>query len=237
MVLDDLRHAPVASIPVTSARGLIEHADELLRYYQCFRVEAWEREVATSLYFSAGTDQRMLYLEWTHCVLFPVKDAYRWIDRPDPTGPTLRALHQVAVLPTSAPARVRSVVHRLRRIHSREGEFVPDRYGSWASIRELGSEAVTQYYFQDLDVLRYIQVVEQTLFRAISDFLDERGYSVVDVLDVAKANISRNRITIQGGNFANAAIGIGRTSQTAGKDRPARGNQTSGATTTRAGSR
>jgi len=57
-----------------------------------------------------------------------------------------------------------------------------------------------------------VQVVEQTLFRAVSDFLVERGYSVVDVLDVAKAGIS-NSITIKGGDFSNAAIGIGRTSQ------------------------
>jgi hypothetical protein len=211
-ILADLRAAPAEFIPVAAARQLIEHSEELLRYYQCFRVEAWDSEVTTSLFFSAGTDQKMLYLEWVHCVLYPVKDAYRWIDRPDPAGPVLRGLLHAAALPASLSARLQTVLHRFHRLPWREGEFLPDRYGSWATLRELGSERITQYYFQDLDVHRYVQVVEQTLFRAVSDFLVERGYSVVDVLDVAKAGIS-NSITIKGGDFSNAAIGIGRTSQ------------------------
>ncbi|SHN76872.1 hypothetical protein SAMN05660350_02452, partial [Geodermatophilus obscurus] len=120
--------------------------------------------------------------------------------------------------PTSILARLRSVVHRLPRIRERDGQFIPDRYGCWASIRELGSEPATQYYFQDLDVLRYIQVVEQTIFRGVGDFLSDRGYSIADVLDVAKDTI--NSVTINGGNFSNTAIGIGRIRQTGGTDRP-----------------
>jgi len=227
-ILGDLRSTPVEFVPVTMARGLIEHSQEPMRYYQCFRVEAWDSEVTTSLFFSAGTDRTMLYLEWVHCLLYPVKARYRWMDRPDPTGPVLRGLLQAAVLPASIMARLRVLGHRFRRLPRHDGEFLPDRYGSWATIRELGSEQATEFYFQDLDAHRYVQVVEQTLFRAVSDFLAERGYSVVDVLDVAKAGIT-NSITIKGGDFSNAAIGIGRTSQgdRAGRRRDAKGREAS----------
>jgi hypothetical protein len=41
-----------------------------------------------------------------------------------------------------------------------------------------------------------MQLVEQTLFRAIRQFLEQRGYSIADALDVARAKIT-NAITIQ----------------------------------------
>jgi hypothetical protein len=88
----------------------------------------------------------------------------------------------------------------------------PARYGSGASLRELAADIGWHNYFQESDIIRYIRLVEQSIFRAVGDFLAERGYSVVDVLDLARTKIS-NSITISGGTFTGTAVGIGTTTQ------------------------
>ncbi|MGH3721980.1 MAG: hypothetical protein ACRDRI_24675, partial [Pseudonocardiaceae bacterium] len=62
-VLPDPSHPPLAHLPLGAARALAENPLEWARYYNCFRVEAWDRDLTTSCYLHIGTDQRMLYLE------------------------------------------------------------------------------------------------------------------------------------------------------------------------------
>ena len=78
--LKGLDHPPARHVSLRAARSLAEHPLEWARYYSCFRVESWNRDLATTCYLYAGTDQQMLYLELTHCILPPISPGFQDID-------------------------------------------------------------------------------------------------------------------------------------------------------------
>lgn len=205
-VLPDLSRPPLAHLPLDAARTLAENPLEWARYYHCFRVESWDRDLTTSCYLHVGTDQCMLYLEWTYCILFPVQERYRSIDRPaEPASATFgRSLAELITLPASVPARLRSVFRRKNVLPQRAGELVPDRYGAAKSIRELAADTQAQTYFQDADTERYVNIMDRTLVRAVGKFLEERGYSVVEFTRMADPVI--NNYNVQG-NVTNSILG------------------------------
>ncbi|MGH3905244.1 MAG: hypothetical protein ACRDTE_13795 [Pseudonocardiaceae bacterium] len=187
-VLPDLSHPPVTQLPLAAARALAENPLEWARYYSCFRVESWDRDLVTSCYLHLGTDQRMLYLEWTYCVLLPVSERYRSIDRVREWRPFVGSLVEWVVLPVSLFQRFRSAFRRHVPLSQRPGELVPDRYGSAQSLREIAADVDAQTYFQDADIERYVNVLDSALVRAVGQYLEERGYSVVEFTRMAVGN-------------------------------------------------
>ena len=181
-VLPDLGRPPISQMDVASARRIADQPLEWARYYQCFRVEAWDRDLTTSCYFHAGTDQRMLFLEWTFCALPPIKAAYRDIDQVgDPVLAALGStLLRLVTLPATVPARIRLLLHRFRRIEQRDHEIVADRYGADQSLREMAAADRVQTYFQDIDIRRYVKILDKALVRAVGQYLQANGYSVVE---------------------------------------------------------
>jgi hypothetical protein len=215
VVLPDLQRPPVDSLPFAAARRLADEPQEAARYYRCYRVESWDQDLATSSYFTAGSDQRTLYLEWTHSVLNPIRTEYRAIDRHPDIGPGRRAFEGFVTFPLSVPLRLVGLFRGFRPVPHGVDEIEPTRYGAGPNLRELAASRDPQVFFQEADAVRYIQVVEQAFFTAVGTFLKERHYSVADVLGAAKEKIS-NTITIQDGTFVNSAVGIGRVRHTAG---------------------
>lgn len=213
-VLGDLHRPPAAHIPVAAARRVADTPQEWARYYQCFRIEAWDRDLTTSCYLHAGTDQRMLFLEWTFCVLPPIQEGYREIDRlRDPVlTPLKRSLMELVVLPATVIRRYRSVFHRFRPLVQRDGEVVPDRYGAGKSLRELAAARDVQTYFQDVDAERYVKVLNAALVRAVGKYLEDHGYSVVEFMKVADPVVNQIN-NVSGGTFFGSAVGFGNTTQ------------------------
>lgn len=207
-VLSDLHRPPAAHLPIAAARCLADTPQEWARYYQCFRIEAWERDLTTSCYLHAGTDQRMLFLEWTFCVLPPIQERYREIDRlQDPIlAPLKRSLMELVVLPATVIRRCRSVFHRFKPLIQRDGEVVPDRYGAGKSLRELAAAREVQTYFQDVDVERYVKILDVALFRSVGQYLEDHGYSVVGFMKMADPTV--NQLNISGGNFHGSPVGF-----------------------------
>ncbi|MDQ3763722.1 MAG: hypothetical protein M3460_19535 [Actinomycetota bacterium] len=210
-VLADLNRPPAAYMPAAAARHLADTPHEWARYYQCFRIEAWERDLTTSCYLHAGTDQRMLFLEWTFCVLPPIRSIYRAIDRVQhPFLDPLRcSLMEWVTLPATVLRRFRSVFHRFKPLAQRDGEVVPDRYGAGKSLRELAAGVDVQTYFQDVDAERYVKILDAALFRAVGEYLEDHGYSVVEFMKMADPVINQ----INSGNFFGSAVGFGSTVQ------------------------
>jgi hypothetical protein len=210
---------PTLGLPYLTAQQLAEWPREWARYYRCYRVESWNRELATSCYFTAGVDRKMLYLEWTHCVLRPVEQRFRNIDRVVRfgRGPMARSLVEMLLLPTSVIHRFRTAVHTFRPTIQRTGEVVPDRYGAGANVRELAADDDMQAYFQDTDEIRYVKIIDHALVRGIGDFLEQRGYSVVE-FQRAAATITNNiagdvnNIDINNSDIKNSNIRAGNDS-------------------------
>ncbi len=188
-VLPDLSRPPLAHLPLGAARHLAENPLEWARYYSCFRVESWDRDLTTSCYLQIGTDQRMLYLEWTYCTLFPVDEKYRIIDHfPESAWRNLgRSILELVVLPASVSRRFRSVLPRNTALVQRPGDVIPARYGAGQSLRELAADTNAQNYFQDTDTERYINIMDGALFRAVGRYLEKQGYSVVEFMRQAES--------------------------------------------------
>ncbi|MGH3569700.1 MAG: hypothetical protein ACRDRH_27545 [Pseudonocardia sp.] len=207
-VLWDVHQPPATQMDVWAARVLADNPQEWARYYQCFRVEAWDRDLTTSCFLHAGTDQSMLFLEWTFCALLPIRASYRDIDRyKSPIGtPLVNTLLQQVVLPATTIRRLRSVFHRFKPIVQRQGEVVPDRYGAGKSLRELAAADDVQTYFQEVDVVRYVKILDAALIRAVGDYLQKQGYSVVEFQRQARAATYDLRgANVQGTTFGKGA--------------------------------
>ncbi|WP_344421329.1 hypothetical protein [Pseudonocardia ailaonensis] len=211
-ILPNDRRPPVRHIPLETARDLADRPQEAARYYRCYRVESWDRELTTSSYFTAGTDSRTLYVEWTHCVLPPLREQFRSIDRHTDNGPFTTFLETLNALPLTVPVRVVGVFRTLEPLPHDPDAIEPARYGAGRSLRELAAAQRPGVFFQEADAVRYMTILEQAFFAAVQSFLESRHYSVDDVLGAAKAKIS-NSITIQNGTFHNSAIGIGSVRQ------------------------
>lgn len=208
-ILLSLDDAPAAVLPRSLARTLCDEPEEWARYYRSFRVEAWDRDLVSSCHFYAGTDQGMLYLEWSHRVVLPVREGYRVADRPPRSWlrAVARAYADHLVLPLSLPRRARSAFGLLRPPKERRGEVDPERYGCRHSLRELASGDDTRSYFQRSDVVRYNRIIDHALVRAVGEFLEERGFSVVEFMRAAEATITNN-LVISGSQLVNSPITV-----------------------------
>ena len=229
-VLTDLRHPPLGHLPSQVAQQLADAPQELARYYQRYGVEAWDRDLNVTCYLAAGTDNHTLYVEWTHCVLFPIAQRYRSIDEADEVGPLPRALLQAVAFPATLLTRLGTVAHRFRPIRERRGVVSPARYGAGHSVREIAADSSPRSYFQDADALRYMEVLEQGLFRAVGEFLQERGYEIRDVLDIAKETVKQSVVTnnIHNSVLNHTAVGGRDASSGAGSTGPSAGRGSGG---------
>ncbi|MEV5298396.1 hypothetical protein [Amycolatopsis methanolica] len=79
--LRGLDRAPERYLPPGEVAALRRQPREWARYYLCFQVETWDRDLVMSSYLHAAVDASTLYLEWTPCVLPPVRDRYRAVDK------------------------------------------------------------------------------------------------------------------------------------------------------------
>jgi hypothetical protein len=219
-LLPNLDFPPAQWLPPDRTARLADHPDETARLYHCYRVESWDRDLTVSCLFSATTDRRTLYLEWTHCVLPPIRESYREIDHVDDEGPLRRTVRSAVLLPATAPGRLVRLVRRLVATHRRPGEVDPDLYGAAESLRELAAEPRLPEYFQRSDAELYIQVLQQAVLRGVTEFLKAKGYSVETVDEVAHTTITNN---VYGRDFTGANIGNAHNTQHNHGGRPGEG--------------
>ncbi|MGW4715364.1 hypothetical protein [Nocardia sp. NPDC004260] len=164
--------------------GLLNRSPEWLRLYRCFRVEAWERQLAVAGYLHVGYERRTLYLEWNGFVLPPVAAAYRTVDTPP--GATMarslwRALGEMALLPTTVPSRVADVTTWVRDVlgygHglTRTPAQAAHAFGAAATVREIGAGIAFPHFFQEADADQYLKILERRVLDAIQRFLASKG--------------------------------------------------------------
>ncbi len=202
-ILPDLRHPPVRHLSRKSARGLADHPVEWARYYGCFQVESWGGELATSTYLYATIDSSTIYLTLTHCVLPPNQPYFGAIDYTTPAGQgaAARAAQEFLRLPLTGLPRLLTALgylpHRPRRRRMREID--PARYGAEASVRELAAGQEYRYANQKADVDQYLELVRVTVLRAVTGYLADHGYDIVEFEKAALATRVVNNVTVSGG--------------------------------------
>jgi len=178
---------------------------EWARYYQCYEIETWDRDLVVSVYVHVAVGAGALYVEWTPCVLRPIKKEYREIDTMSRSlwRPLLNAVVDLLRLPATIPGRFAHTFKFIRPTRHHLGVVDPDSYGVANSLRELASASRVDNYFQFSDIDRYLKMMESRLMLAVSRMMRAAGYSPAS-FDEQAATVVNNNVTIGGsvgGNF------------------------------------
>jgi hypothetical protein len=160
--LADPTSAPYPLLRGQRVRELRDRPREGARCYLRFEVEP-----GVSAFLHLAVRDANLYVEWTPCVLPPVREEYRAIDtmRESPLLPVARAVLRFLTLPMSVPYRLRTVCSVIRR------PATPDRYGVPFGLSELAAGT---------EVWRPAQLkeFERRLTHALAEALVAAGYEV-----------------------------------------------------------
>ncbi|UOX92168.1 hypothetical protein MUY14_16625 [Amycolatopsis sp. FBCC-B4732] len=201
--LPDVEHPPLTRLPEAHVEQLRTEPKEWARYYLCFQVETWDRELVLTTFLHVAVADTTLYVEWTPFMLPPVKAEYRAVDkmRPDSLRPFGQGLLAWLEMPATLPGRVANVASWIRQPGREPGVLDPDRYGTASTLRELGSVNRFTDYFQLVDIERYEKIIESRLLPAIGKLLGDAGFSTAK-FDEQAAVVINNDITIAGDNRA-----------------------------------
>ncbi|RSD09285.1 hypothetical protein [Amycolatopsis eburnea] len=201
--LPDIEHPPHTRLTEAHVGQLRTEPKEWARYYLCFQVETWDRELVLTTFLHVAVDDTTLYVEWTPFMLPPVKAEYRAVDkmRPDSLRPFGQGLLAWLEMPASLPVRIANLASWIRRPGREPGVLDPDRYGTAKTLRELGSVNLFTDYFQLVDIERYEKIIESRLLPAIGKLLGDAGFSTAK-FDEQAAVVINNDITIEGDNRA-----------------------------------
>lgn len=205
--------------------GLVNSSPEWMRYYRCYRVESWERQMVVSAFLRVGCEERVLYLDWNGFVLPPIADAYQQVDRQPGgvlagLGALWRSLGALLLLPTTLPRRLVELFRGLYRLLSQPTGVVLSPaaggrvFGSAFSVRERGAGDELRSYLQETDADQYLKIMERRVLDAIHRFLVDKGIST-ERFDGNATRITHQTV-INGGQFiASNVAGTGNTASVA----------------------
>lgn len=200
--------APYTMIGRARAEAIRSDPLEWARYYQCYQVETWDRDLVLTVFVHVAVGEGALYVEWTPCVLRPIRKKYRGIDvmSRSPLRPAARAVLDLLALPASVPGRLVHLLSFLRPLPRDRGVISPAMYGAAASLRELAADRDVHNYFQLADVDRYVKMLEGRLIRAVSRMMRGAGYSAAS-FDAQAAAVVNNNVQITGSVGGSVVMG------------------------------
>jgi hypothetical protein len=198
--------APPTSVDRSSLSAAALQPSAEARTYVCVEMPGWEGQLVVTLFIRAVYAGGSLYVEYTFHVLPPLRAAFLGIDSfwelslrrqlRDSLGKGL--LEMVPALLTSPSkaikARCQPHVARHRQSWQRrviEKGYVFD-YGAKKSIREDACGSQRHHYFLARDETMYILLAQQTLIRAVGEFLDEHGVDLGQFDDQVKIILDKS---------------------------------------------
>ncbi|HEX6358773.1 hypothetical protein [Actinophytocola sp.] len=202
--------APFGMVHPERARAIRAEPLEWARYYRCYQVETWDRDLVVTVFVHVAVGRGALYVEWTPCVLLPVRKEYRAIDRMSRSvlRPFGQGVLDLLAVPASLPGRLVRLLSFLRPVPQERGIPSPELYGSGRGLRELAADDDVHNYFQLLDVDRYVKMLESRLVLAVSRMMRAGGYSPA-TFDAQAASVVNNNVQIAGSVGGNVVAGTG----------------------------
>ncbi|MFJ9781492.1 hypothetical protein ACIRSS_18035 [Amycolatopsis sp. NPDC101161] len=206
--LPGVSQPPALYLPTEEAKRIYHRPREWARYYLCFQVETWNRELVLSAFLHAAVEESTLYIEWTPCVLLPIRQEFRAGDTmtADWWRPVWQGVLRWLKLPVTGPGRFWAALKVIRPLPHDGHTLNADRYGSARTLRELGAAEAARDYFQVVDAERYTKLLESRLVPAISKVLSDSGYSPAS-FERRVAAVTTNNVTIHGGNTGPMVFG------------------------------
>lgn len=201
--LPDIEYPPHTRLTEADVERIRSEPKEWARYYLCFQVETWDRELVLTTFLHVAVDDTTLYVEWTPFMLPPIRAEYRAVDkmRQESLRPFGQGLLGWLELPASLPGRVANLASWIRQPRREAGVLDPERYGAASTLRELASVNLFTDYFQLVDIERYEKIIESRLLPTIGKLLGDAGFSTAKFEEQA-AVVINNDITIGGDNSA-----------------------------------
>lgn len=217
-LLPDVLQPPPTSVDGTLLRDAAVNPSPEARTYVCVEMPGWQGQLVVTLFIRAVYAGKSLYVDWTFRVLPPIRAEFLDIDGRyefsryhqlrDSLASGLRVL--VPALFGSPVRALRSwrSPHTTKRRQSGlsyaiQRGYVFD-YGARKSIREDASGSQRQHYFLARDETMYVLLAQQTLIRAVGDFLDERGVDLGQFNDQVKV-IFEQSINYNIGNISGSS--------------------------------
>jgi hypothetical protein len=215
--LPDIEYPPHTRLTEADVEQIRREPKEWARYYLCFQVETWDRELVLTTFLHLAVDDTTLYVEWTPFMLPPIRAEYRAVDkmRQESLRPFGQGLLAWLELPASLPGRIANLASWIRQPKREAGVLDPERYGAASTLRELASVNLFTDYFQLVDIERYEKIIESRLLPTIGKLLGDAGFSTAKFEEQA-AVVINNDITIGGDNSGP----ITQTGQRGARSRP-----------------
>lgn len=207
--LDQPGVAPFTSLRPERVRSIRAEPVEWARYYQCYEIETWDRDLVLSVFVHVAAGPDALYVEWMPCVLPPIRKKYREIDTMSQSlwRPLLGAVLDLLRLPATIPGRLVHTFTFIRPGRDRPGVVDPDSYGVASSLRELASSQAADNFFQYSDIERYQKMMESRLILAVSRMMRAAGYSPAS-FDEQASTVVHNNVSIGGNVGGNVVAGV-----------------------------
>ncbi|MGH3825028.1 MAG: DUF456 domain-containing protein [Pseudonocardiaceae bacterium] len=227
-ILPTLDSAPNGFLTEAQVREISTGSREWIRSYRGYQIDSWDEDLVITAFLRISCGDGVLYLEWSVFRLNPISDRYRW-EMWELASPrqTLGVVLSTAVgYPLSLLARLRRLGRAgLAMMKETPTRIHPDVYGARKSIREIATAAEPQNYFQDVDTIRYLRLLEERLLVAVRRFLEQAGLSTED-FDQQRQTVV-NSTVINGGQFSGVNV-VGQGNRAQGNQ--AQGNQAQGRT-------
>ena len=208
--------------------GIVDHfrqsPSEQVRHYLMVQLIEWDGELVLSIFLRFSVTGGNLFCEASYFLLPPVLENYHAVDDMNGTVDfrTISALFERSVLLTplllvTAPV---AVLYRLmnrwtswrdvaatRRLARQSPTF---DYGAVTTLRQRAMSLNFRHYFQMLDKVMYVKLVEQQIFEAVISFLDARNIDTSDLKE-RQTTVLNNGVVVSGGqiNAQSMAVGTG----------------------------
>ncbi|MFF0001384.1 hypothetical protein [Streptomyces avermitilis] len=223
-VLRNLAGPPGAQVSDALLRELREDGKGRARPYLAIRVTGWSGELVSTLFLRCAlmSGRDTAFIEGSNCLLAPVREKYRTVDRllDSPTfGQWCQLVAEAGVrtpiLLVRAPFAILGDLFApfaRRREQRRQERWIRLRsfdYGAEFSLREEASDWLFYRYFQALDRELYAKTIEHRVLDALVQFLEDHNIDSSDL-------IQRQTSIYNSGLFAGRDISIKGSSVRAG---------------------
>jgi hypothetical protein len=129
-LLPDPASPPVSWVPQEVLEEIGNDPVGIVRHYKCARVESWGGEVVLSVFLHFAVEARTLYVEQTVCLLHPIDERYRVVDR---MAPHMTPEEHRAVLWTTLTDIPAALLRAPRRMVARLALQAEGTSGGWAA--------------------------------------------------------------------------------------------------------
>jgi hypothetical protein len=223
-----LLHDPASRPSTWVDDAVVDHfrrfPSEQVRHYLTVQVVEWGGELVLSIFLRFSVTGDNLFCEASYFLLPPVVERYHQVD--DMNGEVdLRTvgaifLRSIVLTPFLLVIAPFAVLYRIVERWTRWRERVVTRrrarqcptfdYGAVTTVRQRSMSPNPRHYFQLLDRIMYVKLVEQQIFDAIITFLEK---SDIDTSELRKrqTTVLNTGVIVSGGqiNAESLAVGTG----------------------------